>query len=92
MPLEAEPLPAEAAALIALWIDLGAPFAEPHAEHTSSVIDMLARSHSFPSGVFTRVQPTLEAKCLKCHGRQVQTSRVGSVDPRETASGQRRTP
>ena len=42
MPLEAEPLPAEAAALIALWIDLGAPFAEPHAEHTSSVIDMLA--------------------------------------------------
>ena len=68
MPLEAEPLPAEAAVLIALWIDLGAPFAEPHADHSSSAIDMLVDSHSFSSGVFSRVRPTLEAKCLKCHG------------------------
>ncbi len=68
MPPEAEPLPAEGAALIALWIDLGAPFAESHAEHTSTIIDMLAGSHSSSVGVFSRVKPTLEAKCLSCHG------------------------
>ena len=68
MPPEAEPLPAEGAALIALWIDLGAPFAESHGEHTSTIIDMLAGSHSSSVGVFSRVKPTLEAKCLSCHG------------------------
>ena len=68
MPLGAEPVPAETAALIALWIDLGAPFAETHPEHTSGVTEMLAGSHPSSSGVFVRVQPTLEAKCLKCHG------------------------
>ena len=68
MPLGAEPLPAETAALIALWIDLGAPFAESHPEHSSTVTDMLAGSHPSSSGVFVRVQPTLEAKCLNCHG------------------------
>jgi len=37
-------------------------------EQSSSFISMLADSHSFPPGTFTRVQPTLEAKCLSCHG------------------------
>ncbi len=68
MPLGAEPLSAEVAALIALWIDLGAPFAESHPEHASNVGDLLAGSHSSSSGGFLRVQPTLEAKCLTCHG------------------------
>lgn len=37
-------------------------------EQSSSFINMLDDSHSFPPGTFTRVQPTLEAKCLSCHG------------------------
>ena len=61
MPFEGEKLPAETAAAVALWIDLGAPYGEAGGE--ASLAD-----HPAAGDVFAKVQPTLETKCLNCHG------------------------
>ena len=65
MPLQGEKLSPDLAALIALWIDLGAPFANRSAERD-------AEAASAPDGrgrkLFTELREILETKCLACHG------------------------
>ncbi|MFN0164834.1 MAG: DUF1549 domain-containing protein, partial [Bryobacteraceae bacterium] len=70
MPLQGEKLPGETSALIALWIDLGAPD-DAHLPATAK------GASASPSGLvskvagdplFDKVRPVLEAQCLNCHG------------------------
>ncbi|MBM3795327.1 MAG: DUF1553 domain-containing protein [Acidobacteria bacterium] len=59
MPPRAAKLPAEVAALVALWIDLGAPDDQPVAAAAVPADGDL---------LFEKVRPVLETKCLACHG------------------------
>ncbi len=63
MPLRAAKLPAETAALIALWIDLGAP---DDAATVAAVTTAISKPAADP--LFERVRPVLETQCLNCHG------------------------
>ncbi len=56
MPPRAAKLPDETAALIALWIDLGAPD------------DASAAPAGPGDALFEKVRPVLETQCLNCHG------------------------
>ena len=70
MPSEGEKLPADMAVLIALWIDLGAPYGQPSPEPAATVSETSAGGRPADSGdaLFARVRPILETKCLNCHG------------------------
>ena len=59
MPPRAAKLAAETAALVALWIDLGAP--DEHAP-----VQAAALPANDP--LFEKVRPVLETQCLACHG------------------------
>ena len=59
MPLRAGKLPAETAALIALWIDLGAR-------------DDGAAAAAAGDPLFDKVRPALETHCLNCHGGKLK--------------------
>ncbi|MFN7922016.1 MAG: DUF1553 domain-containing protein [Bryobacteraceae bacterium] len=57
MPPGAAQLPTDTAALIALWIDLGAPVDVP--------ADSVPKNGD---ALFAKVRPVLETQCLNCHG------------------------
>ena len=69
MPLQGEKIPDKTSALIALWIDLGAPYdtALPAAtEGTLAHAGMVSNDSGDP--LFDKVRPVLQTKCLNCHG------------------------
>ena len=70
MPLKGDRLPDDTSALIALWIDLGAPYndALPAASGSMPVrgADTVPKDSGHP--LFDKVRPILETKCLNCHG------------------------
>ena len=69
MPPEKEKLPAQAAALIGLWIDLGAPYGRLDSSNDVTLTDESSEKHApGPEDLFAQVRSTLETKCLHCHG------------------------
>jgi len=70
MPVRSKKLPAETAALLALWIDLGAPD-DASVAASAMVVPTSAAAIGTKAGgdpLFEKVRPVLEAKCLTCHG------------------------
>jgi len=69
MPLQGKKIPDETSALIALWIDLGAPYdasLRSANDARASHADMVSNVPGDP--LFEKVRPVLETKCLSCHG------------------------
>ena len=65
MPVGSKKLPAETAALLALWIDLGAP---DEASAASATVMPTSMPATGGDPLFEKVRPVLEAKCFTCHG------------------------
>ena len=69
MPPQKEKLPAQAAALIGLWIDLGFPYGSLDSDTDGAATDTASRVPTSGSEqIFSQVRSTLETKCLHCHG------------------------
>ena len=69
MPPQEEKLPAQAAALIGLWIDLGVPYGSLGSDNDVTPTDESGGELATGSdNHFAQVRSTLETKCLHCHG------------------------
>ena len=69
MPPQGEKLPAQATALVGLWIDLGAPYGLLDSDKDIALTDESSGALAATrDDHFVKVRSILETKCLHCHG------------------------
>ena len=85
MPLQGEKLPKEVVALVALWIDLGAPFDSPAPKERDLLVGVSTTRASRASGkqLFEEIRPALQKNCLLCHGGKFRQAGL-DLSTRET--------